>query len=239
MRNGPRFLRDSDYDGVGLLAQANGSPMAGTEGFAEVLTLGEWENAGGIGDPVPFDNDSPIMNGIVREEDGFEHFGRGFAVHENAGLNGFLELDGLLDGQQGPDADLREALDGLNNDFDIFALFVSGGEQGEVAQFGEHAAQFGLKNDEDGQYEISSEGAEEVLEDFELQEKADQDKGEQDHEKTGDDRSAAGSADEPEAGINPYREDENLQQGPPYFLEAFQKHCYVRLFKIASAIRKA
>jgi len=67
--------------------------MASAERFAEVLPLGQRENARGIRDAVAFDDDAAVMNGVVREENGFKHLGRRFAIDTDAGSDSFLELD--------------------------------------------------------------------------------------------------------------------------------------------------
>jgi len=41
-----------------------------------------------------FDDDTAVVNRRVREENRFEHFRRAVAIHADAGLDGFLKLDG-------------------------------------------------------------------------------------------------------------------------------------------------
>ena len=73
------------------------------------------------------------MDGVIRKKDGFEHFRAGLAIDDNAGFNGLLKLDRLLDGDESADAHIGQALDSLNYDFDIFTLLVGGSKQVEIA----------------------------------------------------------------------------------------------------------
>ncbi len=151
------LLRHHHDHRVGFLAQADGRAVPRAERFVQVLPLGEREDAGGEGDAVAFDDDAAVVNGVVREEDGFQHLRRGLAIHGDAGLDGFLELDGLLDGDERADAHVGQALDGLDDDLDVLALLVGGGEERQVAQLRQHPAQFRL---EDHQHRQDEEGGE-------------------------------------------------------------------------------
>ena len=73
------------------------------------------------------------MDGVIRKKDGFEHFRAGLAIDDNPGFDGLLKLDRLLDGDESADADIGQALDCLNDDFDIFALLMGGRKQVEIA----------------------------------------------------------------------------------------------------------
>jgi hypothetical protein len=74
------------------------------------------------------------VNRIVREKNRFQHFRRRVAIHLDAGLDGFLQLDRLLDGDERADFYFREAFARLDNDLDALALFAGGGEQRQIAQ---------------------------------------------------------------------------------------------------------
>src|SRR5436190_22852425 len=106
--------------------------MARAERFVKVLPLGEWKNTSGIRDAIAFENNAAVMDGVIREENRFEHFRRGFAIDPDAGLDGFAQLDGLFDGDEGADANVGETFDRLDDDLDIFALLAGGGEDGEI-----------------------------------------------------------------------------------------------------------
>src|SRR5688500_7639477 len=67
------FFRDDNDDSVGFFSEADGGAMAGAQGFAEVLALGERENAGGESNAVAFEDDTAVVKGVIREENGFEH----------------------------------------------------------------------------------------------------------------------------------------------------------------------
>ena len=54
----------------------------------------------------------------------------------------------LFDSDECANTHVAEAFDGLNDDFDVFALLVAGLEHREVAELGEHPAEFGLKDHE-------------------------------------------------------------------------------------------
>ena len=113
---------------VGLLAQTNGGAMARAERLIQIAPLRQRKNTRGIGDTVALDDDAAVMNGIVRKENRLQHFRRDVAIHLDAGLDGFLKLDGLLYGDEGSDLHVGEALDGLDDDLDAFALLVGAGE---------------------------------------------------------------------------------------------------------------
>ena len=110
------------------------------------VPLRQRKNARGVGDAVALDDDAAVMNGVVREKNRLQHFRRGVAIHLDAGLDGLLQLDGLLDGDERADFHVGQAFDGLDDDLDAFALFARGGEERQVAQFGQHPAQFRLEN---------------------------------------------------------------------------------------------
>ena len=93
------------------------------------------------------------MDGVIREKDGLQHLGRRFAIYQQPRFDRLLQADGLFHCDQGADSDVGQALDGLDDDFDILALFVGGREERQVAQLGQHPAQFGLKNHQHRQNE--------------------------------------------------------------------------------------
>ena len=110
------------------------------------VPLRQRKNARRVGDAVALHDDAAVVDRVVREENGLEHFRRRVAIHLDAGLDGLLQLDGLLDGDERADFHIREPLDGLDDDLDAFALFARAGEERQVAQLAEHPAQFRLEN---------------------------------------------------------------------------------------------
>ena len=175
------------------------------------------------------------MNGVIGEENGFQHFRGGLAIHQQAGFGGFLQIDGLLDGNEGADAHLGQALDGLDDDLDVFPLFAAGGEEGVGAQFSQNPAQFRLEDDQDGNrgegHELSQQPAQHFQMEHEGQDGQAQDK----QNKAINHRRAPRAADEFEAVINADRHDGDLQNRPP----AVMNHVYYvrHLFAVPSTLR--
>ncbi len=215
VRNGTGLFRD-DYDkGIGFLGQTDGGAVACAEGGIQIFTLSERENAGGVGDAISLDDDAAIVDGIVGEKDGFEHFRSCLAIHDDSGFGGLLKLNGLLDGDKGADADFRETFYGLNDDFDGFALFLDGVEKGMGAKLSENFAKFGLENNEDGNGGKSDERAKYPAQNLELENERESGEREQEKDKAIDDRGAAGATDELETKVEADRENHDLQDGPP------------------------
>src|SRR5947207_7451215 len=98
--------------------------MPEPNGFVQNLPAVEGKNASRVPNPVPFNDHPSIVNGIVWEKNRFQHFGGGDAIDGNAGLDRFLELDGLLDGNQGANAHIGQTLDRLDYNFDVLQLFM-------------------------------------------------------------------------------------------------------------------
>src|SRR5204862_2113945 len=103
--------------------------MASSKGFVEILSLGERKNTRCKRNPIPFDNHTSIMNGVIREKNGLEHFGSRLAIHWNSRFDCLLKLDGLLDGYKRSDPHFSQSFDCLDDHFNIFTLFVRGGKQ--------------------------------------------------------------------------------------------------------------
>ena len=76
----------------------------------------------------------------------------------------------MLDGDEGADADIGEAFDGLNDDLDVFPLLAGGGEEGQVAELGEHAAELRLEQHDDGTAKNAENAPENPLQHLQLQE---------------------------------------------------------------------
>src|SRR6266404_9932131 len=110
MRNRPGLLRNHHYYSIGFLAQSNGRPMPCSQRLVEVLPLRQWKDASRICYAVALNDDPSVMYGVVRKEYRFEHFRRRLAIHLDARFNGFLELDGLFNRDQGADAHVCQAL---------------------------------------------------------------------------------------------------------------------------------
>src|SRR5439155_15952845 len=127
----------------------------------------------------------------------------------------FFELDGLFDGDQAADAHFSEPLDRLNDDFDVLALLVNRHENRQIAQFGQHAAQFRLKDDEHRQDEVSGEGGQQILQDAQLQDEGHKDKREQQDQETGNHWRAVSPSNEAKSVVDADCENQYLQQRPP------------------------
>src|SRR5690606_2685136 len=108
------------------------------EGFGEVLPLGQGKNAGGKRDSIADHDYTPIVNGVVREKNSFQHLGRGLAIDDYPGLDHLLKLDGLLNGDDCSDADFSHSFDRLNDDLNVLALFPDSVEQRKIAKLGKH-----------------------------------------------------------------------------------------------------
>src|SRR5262245_25778731 len=116
--------------------------MAGPEGLIQVLALSERENAGGESDPVTGENDTAIMNGVVRKKNRLQHFRCRFAIDYDSGLDDVLKLNALLNGDDRANAHFGHPFHRLNDDFDIFALLASRIEERQIPQLRKHAAKF-------------------------------------------------------------------------------------------------
>jgi hypothetical protein len=120
--------------------------MARSQRLRQVAATRQRKDASRMRDAVALDDRATIMNRIVREENGLEHFRRGDAIDLDAGLDGFLQLDRLLDGDQGADPDIRKSFGRLHNDFDIFPLLVRRLEQWEISKLSQEPPQLRLEN---------------------------------------------------------------------------------------------
>ncbi len=214
----------------------------------EVLPLGQRENAGREGDAVSFDDDAAVMDGIVGKENGFQHFRRGLAIHRHAGFGGFLQLDGLLDGDERADADFGQALDGLDDDLDVFALFAAGGEKRMGAQFSQNPAQFRLENNQDRHRGEGDEGTEQPAQHFQMEHVGHDRQAQDQQDKAVNHRRSARAAHEFEAVVDAHRQNGNLQHRPPAVMHHVLdrppgvKHFlyHVRhLFAVRSALRSS
>jgi len=79
-------------------------------------------------------------------------------------------LNILLDGHERANAHVAEALHRLDDDLDVFALFVAGLENGQVADLRQQTPQFGLEYDQHGDRHEGGKGAEEPMEDGQVEE---------------------------------------------------------------------
>jgi len=70
-------------------------------------------------------NHAAVMDGIVGKENRLQHFRRRQAANGDAGLDGILQLNGLLDGDERADADIGQAFRRLDDDFDVFTLVAA------------------------------------------------------------------------------------------------------------------
>src|ERR1041384_2537729 len=180
------------------------------------------------------------MNGIIGKENRFEHLGSRFAVHDNAGFHRFRQVNGLFNGNEGANAHVGEPLNCLDNDLNVFALLVGGNKKRQVAELGQHAPEFGLKKDQHGQYEKGREKrAQQIPKDRQVEQKSDQEKRQQDHQKSDHHGHTPGAAEEAQGMVNPHREDQNLQHGTPPASLQDRPHYSIRSFRIASAMRMA
>src|SRR4051794_32350866 len=124
--NGARLFRYDHNDGIGLLAETNSSTVSGAERLIEVLAAGQGKNTGSVGNLIAFNDHPTVVDGVVRKENGFEHFRGRQAMDRDARFDRFLELDVLLNGDQRADPHVAEALDRLDDHFDILTLFMAG-----------------------------------------------------------------------------------------------------------------
>ena len=193
--------------------------MPGAQGFVEVGTLGQRKNTGGIGNAIPLQNDAAVMDGVVGEKNRLQHLRRGIAVNFDAGFHRFMQLDGLFDGNEGANPDIGEAFDGLNDHFDGFALFAGGGKEREVAELGQHAAEFWLKNHHGAEHDEHGGAAEQPAQHLEVQDGGGQHEGQQEDKKADDHGPAACAAHKAQGKIDQHREDENFHRGPPSMLK--------------------
>ena len=106
------------------------------------------------------------------------------------------KLDGLFDGDERADVHVGQALDGLDDDLDVFALLVRAGEERQVAQFGQHAAQFRLENDQHRHGEKRRERAEQPAQHLQIQQRRHQRQRQQHDDEADDHRPAARAAHE-------------------------------------------
>jgi hypothetical protein len=121
---------------------------------------------------------------------------------DDAGFDRFVELDGLLDADERADADFGEAFAGADDDFDVFALFASGGEEREIAEFAEHAADFRLEDDDRAEDEDEGGITQQPTQDFEFEQCRRECSGEQENGEPDDHRPAARAPDEARGQID-------------------------------------
>src|SRR5208283_1661497 len=175
---------------------------------------------------------------VVGKENRLQHFRRGVAIHPDAGLDGFLKLDGLFDGDERADFHFGQPLDRLDDDLDALALFADAGKERQVAEFGQHPAQFGLENHQHGHGKKRGERAEQPAQHLQIENGRHQRQRQEQHDKTNDHRPAARAAQKAEQVINRHREDQDFQRGPPTVLELNPHYFYLRA-STASVIRTA
>jgi hypothetical protein len=144
--NHARFLGHDDDDRVRLLAQTDRRAMARAERFVQVAPLRQRKNARGVGDAVALQRSRRRRGSRCSGKKSSPAFPASRRNPPDAGLDGFLQLDGLFDGDERADFHLRQTFARLDDDLDAFALFARAGEQRQVSQLGQHAAQFRLKN---------------------------------------------------------------------------------------------
>ena len=117
---------------------------------------------------------------------------------------------------------------------------LRGGEQRQVAQLGQHPAQFRLKNDQHREGEKRRERAEQPAQHLQFQNGRHQRQRQQHDDEADDHRPAARAAHELENKINQHREDENFQRGPPQILDVNRvRHQFFFRASKASAMRTA
>ena len=122
---------------------------------------------------------------------------------------------------------IGQAFDGLDDDFDVFALFVHAGEERQIAQFGQHPAQFRLKNNQDGEGKDSIGRAEQPAQHLQIQDFRGAEQRQQHDDKADDHRPAARAAQEARDIIDHDREDQNLQRGTPAILNVTPKCVHI------------
>src|SRR5215211_7944837 len=172
-----------------------------------------------MGDAVALDDRAAIVDRIVREENRLQHLGRGHAIDSDARLDRFLQLNGLLDGDEGANPDVGQPFDRLDDDFDVLTLFVGGLKEGQVPQLREQAAQLGLKNDQHGDSEKRRERSKQPAQHGEFERTGHQRERQEHDQKASENREAASAPNEAQNIIDADREDEYLQRGSPNQLE--------------------
>jgi len=221
--NRPGFLGHDHDRGIGLLAQPDSGAMAGADGFVQIGTLRQRKDTSGIGDTIALDDDAAVMNRVIGKENSLQHFRRGLTIDDDAGLDRLVEINGLLNGNQRPDPHVGQPFAGAHDDFDVFALLVRGREEWQVAQFAEHATDFGLENDDCGQHEEERGIGQQPPQHLQLQRRRHHGQGQEQDGKTDHHRPAPRAADEPGGIIDAHRENENFQRGPPSLLNDLPK----------------
>ena len=181
--------------------------MPCAERFVQVLPLGEREDASREGNVVAFNDNPPVVDGVVWEEDGLQHFRGGLATDRDTGFNRALQVNGLLDGDQRADAHIGQALNGLDDDFDILALLMGGAKERQVAQLRQHPAQLRLEDHQHRQDEEGGDAGQEVLQYRQLQQVAGHYQCQQHHQKPGHHRRTACAPHKPKGRIDAHRED--------------------------------
>jgi len=126
-----------------------------------------------------------------------------------------IALDGLFDGDERADFHVRQALAGLDDDFNAFALLARAGKQRQVAEFREHPAQLRLENHQRADRDEHGRTAENPAQHLQVQNRGHRRERQQHDDEADDYRPAACAAHEAERKINQHREDQNLQRGPP------------------------
>ena len=106
--DGARLLGDDDHHRVGVLAHAQGGPVAGAQLGADVLVAGKGQDAaGGVNLALP-DNHPPIVDGLLVEKDIGDKLGGGRGLDNGTGGHNLAQLGLALKDNQRAHAQLLE-----------------------------------------------------------------------------------------------------------------------------------
>ena len=116
------LLGNDDDRRVRLLREPDGRQMARPrlERAPQAVGGRQRQEAGGRDDLVALDDDGPVVEGRVREEDRDQQVLGQDGVDLGAAVGVGRERDLLLDGDQGPDLLLGQEIDGLEEVVDLF-----------------------------------------------------------------------------------------------------------------------
>ena len=209
------LLGDHDDEGIGLLGDAEGGPMAGAEALGVDRHLREREQGAGGQDRVAADDHGAVVQRGPRREDRAQEVRREVAVDHHAGLGHLLEPGLALDDDEGAMALGRQGGGGARH----LVRDVLGDarvdrrqqprERADPADALKGAAQLGLEDDDEG--EQADDGA--ALQDPRQQDEVERDRQEVDDDQDADpddESDGTGPADQAEEPVDEERGDADV-----------------------------
>ena len=167
--NLPGLLGNNERDGIRLLAEAKPGAVAQAEVAVQILALGERENARGGHDAVAIhDHAAIVQNGLGMKNREGEFLGE-LGIDRHACFHKTFEIDVALDRDEGAEAFAGKLEDRVGDVLNSFALLRGRSEKPMAAEFGEGAAKFGLKNDNERDGEENGNAPEQPADDLEIQ----------------------------------------------------------------------